>query len=215
MNILVIGANGQIGKKVVSKLLKSEHHPKAMVRSEEQVEQFEKKGADVVVADLEKDISHVFNGVNGVVFTAGSGAHTGKDKTELVDHQGAIKAIDEAVKNDVKRFIMVSAFGADLDRDTWKESMAHYYRAKSAADRYLMQSGLDFTILKPGRLTNENGTGNIEIAARTEQRGGSITRTDVATTIVKIMGVRQSIGKSYELLQGDTPIDRALNELKG
>jgi len=110
---------------------------------------------------------------------------------------------------------MVSAFGADLDRDTWKESMAHYYRAKSAADRYLMQSGLDFTILKPGRLTNENGTGNIEIAARTEQRGGSITRTDVATTIVKIMGVRQSIGKSYELLQGDTPIDRALNELKG
>ncbi|MEX0719243.1 MAG: SDR family oxidoreductase [Balneolaceae bacterium] len=214
MKVLVIGANGQVGEKVVDKLRRSQHEPKAMVRKKGQMTKFERKEAEVVLADLEEDISHAFKDVEGVVFTAGSGGDTGKDKTELIDRMGAIKAIDEAVNHKVKRFIMVSAFGSDFDPSEWKEEMAHYYQAKAAADRYLMKTDLDYTILKPGRLTNDIGNDSIEIAERTKQRGGSIPRMDVATTIVKILDVHASFKKSYELLEGDTPIEQALASLE-
>lgn len=214
MKVLVIGANGQVGEKVVDNLLRSQHRPKAMVRKKTQMTKFEQKESDVVLADLEEDISHAFEDVEAVVFAAGSGGDTGKDKTELVDRMGAIKAIDEAVKQNVKRFIMVSAFGADFDPSEWKEEMAHYYQAKAAADRYLMKTDLDYTILKPGKLTNDIGNDSIEIAERTEQRKGEIPRMDVATTIVKILDVHAAYGKSYELLSGDTPIEKALAQLE-
>lgn len=213
MDVLVIGANGKIGRKVVERLKNSTHHPVAMIRKKEQSVRFHEQGVDVVLADLEENISHAFKDINAVVFTAGSGGHTGKDKTELVDRMGAIKAIDEAVHHNVKRFIMVSAFGADFKPEEWSEGMAHYYQAKSVADRYLMQTALNYTILKPGRLTDEVSTNKIEIAERTSKRGGKITRGDVAETIVKILEVNAAIGKSLELLQGDTSIEKALSQL--
>lgn len=213
MKVLVIGANGKVGRKVVSRLLISSHSPIAMVRNKDQITHFQEMGAEVVLADLEEDISHAFNGIDAVIFTAGSGGHTGKDKTELVDRMGAIKAIDEAIKHKVKRFIMVSAFGADFDPDEWDEGMVHYYQAKSVADRYLMDTDLNYTILKPGRLTDDIPTNDIEIAERTKNRGGSVTRGDVAETIVKILEVSSTGGKSYELLEGETSIEKALANL--
>lgn len=213
MRVLVIGANGKIGRKLVDRLLSSHHEPVAMVRQKEQTTRFHELGAKTVLADLEEDIDHAFKDIDAVVFTAGSGGHTGKDKTELVDRMGAIKAIDEAVKHNVKRFIMVSAFGADYDPQEWSEGMAHYYQAKSVADKYLMNTDLDYTILKPGRLTDEIPEERIEIAEKTEQRGGSITRSDVAETIKQILEVKASFRKSYELLQGEKEIEEALAEL--
>ncbi|MEX0609852.1 MAG: SDR family oxidoreductase [Balneolaceae bacterium] len=214
MKILVIGANGKIGEKVVDHLQRSSYQPRAMVRKKSQIQKFEQKGVEVVLADLEEDISHAFKEVEGVIFTAGSGGNTGKDKTEAVDKLGAIKAIDEAVNHETKRFIMVSAFGADFDPSEWKEEMAHYYEAKSAADQHLMKTDLNYTILKPGRLTDDIGNDSIEIAQRTEKRSGSISRMDVASTIVKIIDIEASFGKSYELLEGDTPIEKVLAELE-
>ena len=213
MNVLIIGANGKIGTILSQKLKGTPHQPIAMVRKEEQQKTFEDKGIKTILADLEKDFDHAFDGVNAVVFTAGSGAHTGKDKTHLVDRVGAKKTIDLAVKHKVDRFVMVSAFGADASPDQWPKSMAHYYEAKADADKHLMQSGLNYTILMPGRLTDENGTNNVEIGEKISQRSGSITRTDVATVVQKSLDHEKTFGKNLELLSGDTPVDEALAQL--
>ena len=108
---------------------------------------------------------------------------------------------------------MVSAFGVDASPDQWPANMAHYYEAKADADKHLMQSGLNYTILMPGRLTDDNGTNNVEIGEKISQRGGSITRTDVATVIRKSLDHEKTFGKNLELLSGKMPIDEALNQL--
>ena len=213
MKVLVIGANGKIGGQLIQKMKSSPHNPVAMLRKQEQVDKMKDSGVETVLADLEKDFDHAFKGINAVVFAAGSGAHTGKDKTHLVDRLGAKKAIDLAVKNKVERFVMVSAFGADFSPNEWPESMAHYYEAKADADKHLMQTTLNYTILKPGRLLDESGTGNIEIGEKIGQRGGSIPRIDVATVIQKILDHEKTFKKSLELLSGNTPIDQALDAL--
>jgi uncharacterized protein YbjT (DUF2867 family) len=211
MKILVIGANGQIGKKIVDKIhSNTSHEPVAMVRDESQKAQFESKGIEVVLGDLEKDFSHAYQGTNAVVFTAGSGGHTGKDKTELVDRKGAIQAIDYAVQHNCDRFMMVSAFGADFNPSEWPEAMAHYYDAKSAADDYLQQTNLNYTILKPGRLLDESPEGKVDYGERTDERGGSVTRSDVAEVLVKSIDAENTYRKSLELLSGETQIKEAI-----
>lgn len=213
MKVLIIGANGKIGQRLVQKLKNTNHPPVAMLRRQEQVEALKSQKVAAVHADLEGDFDHAFEGVNAVIFTAGSGAHTGKDKTHLVDRLGAKKAIDLAVQHDVDRFIMISAFGADYSPQDWPESMSHYYEAKADADTHLMQSSLNYTILKPGRLSDESGTNNIEIGERISQRGGSISRDDVATVAAKCLSHENTYRMTLELLSGKTPTDKALNQL--
>ncbi|MFP8487951.1 NAD(P)H-binding protein [Gracilimonas sp. Q87] len=161
MKILIIGANGQIGTRLAHQLNDSEHDPVAMIRKEKQQEKFKKEGIPTVLADLEEDISHAFKDIEGVVFTAGSGADTPKSQTKVIDEEGAKKAIDEAIDAEVNRFVMVSALKANRDPKNWSDSMQHYYEAKSNADEYLRNSGLNYTVLMPGRLTNEEGTGRV------------------------------------------------------
>ncbi|MEQ8472184.1 MAG: SDR family oxidoreductase [Marinoscillum sp.] len=213
MKVLVIGANGKIGKRLIKKLKQSPHNPVAMLRKEEQVAELNKKGIQTVLADLEGNFEHAFEGVNAVVFTAGSGGHTGADKTHLVDRLGAKKAVDMAVKHNLDRFIMVSAFGADYSSDKWPDSMRHYYEAKADADNHLMQTNLNYTIIKPGRLTDESGTNNISIGVDVGQEKGSIPRADVATVIEKIITKDNTFKNAYELVSGETSIDRALSTL--
>ena len=112
MRVLVIGANGKIGKQVVEKLAKTEHEPVAMVRDPKQVTQFENIGAKTIVADLEQNFEKAFDKIDAVIFTAGSGGHTGADKTIIIDQEGAIESIDLAKKYGVKRFMIVSSMGA-------------------------------------------------------------------------------------------------------
>jgi uncharacterized protein YbjT (DUF2867 family) len=213
MNVLIIGANGKIGTILARKLKNTPHQPIAMVRKKEQQKAFEGSGIRTVLADLEKDFDHAYDGINAVVFTAGSGAHTGNDKTHLIDRLGAKKAIDLAVKHKVDRFIMVSAFGADASPEQWPGSMAHYYEAKADADKHLMQSNMNYTILMPGRLTDDDGTNNVELGSKIDKRSGSIPRTDVATVVQKALDNEKTYGKNLELLSGDIPSDEALNNL--
>ncbi|MCP9291945.1 SDR family oxidoreductase [Gracilimonas sediminicola] len=214
MNVLVIGANGQIGNRLVHQLKDTGHNSVAMVRKEEQIKQFKEHGVDTVLADLEKDFSHAYQGVDAVVFSAGSGGDTPKSQTKVIDRDGAIKAIDEAEESGVKRFIMVSALKANRDPGTWSEPMEHYYDAKAKADEHLRNSDLSYTVLMPGRLTNESGTGKVELKERIEAiETKTITRDDVASVIVELLDEEQSFGKSLELLQGETSIKQAISDL--
>ncbi len=214
MNILVIGANGQIGKMIVNKIhSNSPHDAIAMVREESQKKQFEKKGIKTVLADLEEDFEHAYDGNNAVIFAAGSGGSTGEDKTKLIDKQGAMTAIDHAVKHRFERFIMVSAFGADFNSKEWPDEMAHYYQAKSAADDYLQQTNLNYTIVKPGMLTDDAPNNKVDYGERTDERSGKIPRADVAEVVVKSLEADNTFRKSLELLSGSNTIEEAIEKI--
>ncbi|WP_271401780.1 SDR family oxidoreductase [Salinicoccus roseus] len=207
MKVLVIGANGQVGHQLVEKLKDKGHQPVAMVRKEEQVEKFKEKGIDTVLGDLQKDFSHAFEGVDSVVFAAGSGGDTGADMTVLIDQEGAIESVDNAEKAGVKHFVMLSSMGADAPKDA--EQMQYYLYAKHRADEYLKASGLDFTILRPGMLTNDPGTGKVRLF-----EGGTeiaeIPREDVANVLAHIVDTNKPEGKTYYLHEGDTPVEDTL-----
>lgn len=213
MNVLVIGANGQIGTELCRILAESEDElkPVAMIRKKSQKVKFGDLGVESVLADLEEDITPAFEGIDAVVFTAGSGAETPKAMTKVIDRDGAIKAIDTAVEQNAERFIMISAMGADLDPEKWPENMKHYYEAKKAADDHLIQSGLKYTILKPGRLTNDEAKGKVELGEHISQRKGEITRQDVALVVKALLNRTETSGMSLELLQGDMEIEAAVD----
>jgi uncharacterized protein YbjT (DUF2867 family) len=209
MTILVIGANGKIGRRTVPRLVEAGHRVRAMIRDAGQAATFEELGAEPVVADLESDFAHALDGCDAVVFTAGSGGHTGADKTASIDGLGAILAINAARERGVSRFIMVSSRGADNPERS--RPIKHYLVAKSIADGYLQRSGLDYTILRPGALTDEPPTGRIRTGAELGQ--GQITRADVAATIVACFELSTTVGKTFEMLNDGEPIRDALDAL--
>lgn len=214
MKVFVVGANGQIGQQVVEKLHKSEHHePVAMVRKEEQAQKFRKDGVEAVVADLEgtvDEIAEAAKGCDAVVFTAGSGGSTGPDKTLLIDLDGAVKTVEAAEKAGIGRFIQVSAIQAH-NRKNWSEKIRHYFAAKHYADRELMKSGLNYTIIRPGGLLNEPGTGKVKAAENLER--ASIPREDVASTIVAALDEEKTYEKGFDLVSGDMSPEEALKQL--
>jgi len=212
MKVLVIGAYGQIGQHILSLLNKSEHQAKAMIRNENQASELKHLGAEIVVGDLEQDFSYAFEGCDAVIFTAGSGGHTGPEKTELVDRLGAMKAVKEAENNHVKRFIMVSSMNADTP-DNGPESMKHYFKAKGDADKNLQASHLNYTILRPGRLLNEPANGTITAAEHIEDRSNGIPRADVAQVAVTSLDTENTFHRVFEILSGDVLIEEALRNV--
>ena len=214
MNIVVVGANGQIGKKLVH-LIKEEgqHNVRAMIRKKEQAEEFKNNGIDTVLANLEDNVDAIAKAIEGadmICFSAGSGGSTGLDKTLLIDLDGAVKVVEAAEKVGVKRFIMVSALQAN-NRDNWNEDIKPYYVAKHYADRMLENSTLTYTIIRPGGLLNEPGTGKIHVGQKITT--GSIPREDVARTILAAFTNEHTYNKSFDLITGDTSIEEALQKI--
>ena len=208
MRVLVIGANGAIGKQVVQKLKDTEHEPVAMVRDSDQVAYFEDFGAKTVVADLEQNFEKAFDEIDAVIFAAGSGGHTGADKTIIIDQEGAIESTDLAKKFGVQRFMIVSSMGAGNPKEA--KQIKHYQYAKHRADEHLKQSGLNYTILRPGGLTNEAGTGKVNLQEHISERG-TIPREDVAATLVHLLNNPRAENQVFDLLEGETPIENVLD----
>lgn len=216
MKVLVVGANGQIGKQVVSLMKDNDAlEATAMIRNVEQAPYFETMEAQTVVADLEDDIdalAKAAEGMDAIVFTAGSGPHTGKDKTIMVDLDGAIKTIEAAKRANVKRFIMISSF--DTTREAIQEaseSFAPYVIAKHYADKWLRASDLQHTIIHPGLLTNDAGNGEIEAATNVAR--DKVPRADIAEVIVSCLESDATIGKEFQVVKGTTPIKKAMINL--
>lgn len=214
MKVLVVGANGQIGRHLVNLLHESsEHSVRAMVRKAEQHDYFNSLGVETALASLEgsvENIAETAKGCEAVVFTAGSGGHTGPEKTLLIDLDGAVKTVEAAEKAGIKRFVMVSALQAHR-REHWNEKIKPYYVAKHYADRALLQSSLTYTIIRPGGLLNEPGTGKISAAENLER--GSIPREDVARIIFASLTEERTFRTSFDVISGDTPINDALRSL--
>ena len=132
--VLIIGANGKTGKLLVEKLKEHDFYSTvAMIREEKQAAFFDQLDVETVIGDLEKDLDHVFKDIDKVIFAAGSGAKTGKDKTIAVDKEGAIKTIDLAAKKGIKKYVMLSSRGVENAEKAYEE-MQPYLMAKKAAD---------------------------------------------------------------------------------
>ncbi len=213
MNVLVIGANGAIGQMITATMEASpDFTPTAFIRKEGQRAVFEAKGIATRVASLEglgDDIAATMEGQHAIIFTAGSGAKTGPDKTLTVDLDGAVKAMDAALNMNVKRFVMVSALRAD-DREAWEtSSIKPYFVAKHYADRILKGMDLEYTILRPGRLLDVPGTGKIDIKNPTARKG--VPREDVAAVAVAVLQYENTIGQVIEFNEGEDAIPEILS----
>ncbi|MBM7554380.1 SDR family oxidoreductase [Thalassobacillus pellis] len=208
MRVLVIGANGKVGKILVKKLKDSAHEPVAMVRDTDQIPQFEDIGVKTVLGDLEKDFDKAFYGIDAAIFAAGSGPHTGPDKTVLIDQEGAIKSVELGERFGLQRFIMLSSMGAD-DPAAGPKAMQHYLYAKHRADERLENSDLNYTIVRPGGLTNQPGTGKVNLKGKLDEFG-SVSREDVAETLAYLLSVPRADKRTFELVNGDQEIGEVL-----
>jgi uncharacterized protein YbjT (DUF2867 family) len=214
MKLFLIGANGQIGNQVLEQIKANEKHSvKAMVRKQEQFEKYQDAGVDAVLADLEgsvADLAKAMEGSDAVIFTAGSGGNTGDDKTLLIDLDGAVKAMEAAEQSGVNRFVMVSAMQAH-NRENWHKDLRTYYVAKHYADRMLQNSKLTYSIVRPGLLLNEPGTGKVSIAENLGQ--GSIPREDVAKLVITAVDNEKTYYRSFDLASGEHSIEQAIESL--
>ncbi|TYB70032.1 SDR family oxidoreductase [Bizionia gelidisalsuginis] len=209
-NILVAGANGTTGKKIVHLLKESQYfNPVAMVRKEEQKAYFEGHNIESVLADLEDDVTPAFktkSKIDKVVFAAGSG---GKKVVE-VDQEGAKKLIDASNKNSIRKFVMLSSMGVDNPEEM--SELKDYLKAKQNADEHLKNSGLNYSIVRPGSLTNEKPSNEIELEAKLNKRG-EISRDDVAQTIVRTLNDDVANKATFEIIKGNTLIGKALDKI--
>lgn len=209
--ILIAGATGSTGKRIIEILNSSNSfEPVALIRKEEQKEVFEDMGVETVLGDLEKNLDHAVKGIDRVIFAAGSGSKTGDDKTIAVDQEGAKRLIDASKKAKIKKFIMLSAIGADETSEN--DDLKTYLNAKSNADKYLRDSGLTYTIVRPGSLTDDLGLAKVKLAENLNERG-EISRDDVAFLLVMSLADPLAKNKTFEALEGKEPIKNALIDI--
>ena len=203
-NVLVAGANGSTGRIIIDLLKKSEkYQPIAMVRKQEQKKHFEKENVATVLGDLEEDLNEAVKGADKVIFAAGSG---GKKVVE-VDQEGAKRFTDAAKNAGAEKFVMLSSMGAD--NPSIGGELEDYLKAKGNADDYLQKSGLAYTIVRPGALTNEEGSGKIQLKEKLEEQE-SISRANVAQTLVEVLDNDVKPNQIFEILDGETSIEKAV-----
>ncbi|WP_026913909.1 SDR family oxidoreductase [Christiangramia portivictoriae] len=211
-NILIAGATGATGKRVIEILNNSESfNPLALIRKEEQRQQFEDMDVEAVMGDLEGDVSHTMKGIDKVIFAAGSGGATSEEKTIAVDQEGAKKLIDAAKNSRVQKFVMLSAMAAD--DPSKNEDLKHYLEAKKEADDYLRASGLNYTIVRPGALTDDIGLAKVEVAEGSLGKRGEISRDDVAFLLVMSLADPLVKNMTFEAIEGQQSIKEALLDL--
>ncbi|WP_229068288.1 SDR family oxidoreductase [Actinoplanes sp. DH11] len=214
MDVLVVGGHGKIALQLLGLLAARGDRARGLIRKPEQAADLEAVGAVPVLGDLEADASlePYVKGADAVVFAAGAGPGSGDARKATVDLGGAVKLTDAAKALGVRRYVMISSIGAQ-DPGAATGSMVPYLKAKADADRYLIDSGLDWTIIRPGGLTDEPGTGRVRL---TTDLGGraSVPRADVAAVLAEALLVPSTIGVVAELFTGDVPIGDAVRALR-
>jgi uncharacterized protein YbjT (DUF2867 family) len=215
MVVVIAGGHGQIALRLERVLAGRGDTAKALVRKEEQFDDVRAAGGEPVLFDLEQqeadELAPLLEGADAVVFAAGAGPGSGPARKKTVDEGAAVKLVDAAKAAGVKRYVIVSSIGAqDLDRG--EGDFRAYLQAKAAADAAVAGSGLDYTIVRPGSLTNDPGDGKVELNTDLG-RTGSVTRDDVAAVLAATLSADNTIGKTFEVFDGDTPIDVAIAAL--
>ncbi len=212
MDVLVAGGHGQIALHLLRLLAEHGHHGRGLIRNPDHAPDLERIGAVPVLCDLEHDDPRPHLGTaDAIVFAAGAGPGSGPERKRTVDYGGAVKLIEAAEELGVPRYLIVSSMGAD-DPASASEAMRPYQEAKHDADAALAASSLDWTIVRPGGLTNGPGSGRVAIAERLG-RFGQVPREDVALVLLECLGADATIRKTFEVLEGDVPVREAIAAL--
>jgi uncharacterized protein YbjT (DUF2867 family) len=212
MDVLVAGGHGQIAQRLLRMLAERGHTGRGMIRNPDHAPDLERLGATPVVCDLEHDDPRPhLDGVDAIVFAAGAGPGSGPARKRTVDLGAAVKLIDAAKERGIARYVMVSSIGAH-DPAGASAAMRPYLEAKAEADEALRASGLDWTIVRPGRLTNDPGTGSV-LATRSLGGSGKVPRDDVALVLLECLEAPDTIGALFELFEGDTPAREAMRSV--
>ena len=211
--IAIVGGHGQVARHLIHVLRRADHDAVALVRREEYRAELEQRGAEVRLLDIEQSdeagFAAAFEGAHAVVFAAGGGADGNIERKRTVDLEGSLKSIAAARSTGIRRFVQVSAIGVDdpLPDDTGDVWRA-YVEAKRDADAALRASALDWTILRPGRLTDDPATGLVSLGPDVPR--GDVTRADVAAVVAAVLDADRTIGQQWALTNGDTPIADAV-----
>jgi uncharacterized protein YbjT (DUF2867 family) len=217
LEVAVVGGHGKVALRLLRLLAERGDRARGLIRNPDHAADVEATGGTAVGADIENldadAVARSIAGVDAVVFAAGAGAGSGPARKLTVDYGGAVKLIEAARLNEISRYLIVSAIGANHP-ENWSDEMRPYYEAKADADRELAESGLDYTIVRPGGLTDDSGTGLIRAAEQLPVSSyGSIPRDDVAATLVACLDDPNTIGKAFDEVSGDTPIAEAVARL--
>ena len=212
--VVIAGGHGKIALILERLLTQRGDSVAGFIRNPDHSADLQAAGAEALVLDLEnasvEDVAAHLHGADAVVFAAGAGPGSGAARKETVDRDAAILLADAAEVAKVRRYVMISGIGADADAPhTRDEVFTTYLRAKGAADDDVRtRKGLDTTIVRPGHLTNESGTGRVTIATHTGR--GDIPREDVAAVLLAVLDTPSTAGQTFELISGETPIAEAV-----
>jgi nucleoside-diphosphate-sugar epimerase len=210
VQVVIAGGHGKIALQLERLLADSGHRVIALIRSRDQDSDVREAGGEPVICDLERedDLSHYTQGSDAVVFAAGAGPGSGPERKRTVDLGGALKLLDAARRTGARRYLIVSSIGAE-DPSAAGEQMRPYLEAKAEADRHVAESELDWTIVRPGSLTDEPGTGRVTLSTDMSLRG-AVPRQDVARVLAASLGDPNTIGKTFVVVGGETPVDEAV-----
>jgi uncharacterized protein YbjT (DUF2867 family) len=213
MDIAIAGGHGKIALRLTRLLSQRGDRVRGLIRKQEHAPDVEDAGGAPVLCDIEAldDISACVEGADAVVFAAGAGPGSGPERKRSVDYGGAVKLIEAAQKRGISRYVMISSIGAN-DPSSGPEQMRPYLEAKHDADEALIASGLDHTIVRPGSLTDDPGSGRITVSTDWSV-SGKIPREDVAATIAEALHEDGTIGKVFLVISGETPVAEALRRL--
>jgi nucleoside-diphosphate-sugar epimerase len=215
MRVVIAGGHGKIALTLERLLAEAGHEPVAIIRNPDHRDDVDATGAVAVVLDLEEasveELGQVLKNADAAVFAAGAGPGSSAARKFTVDRDAAILLADAAEAAGVPRLVVISAIDTDRFDPTSDDVFQLYLRAKSEADASVRTRDLDWTIVRPGGLTNDPGTGRVD-AAPTVARG-SIPRADVAATIAALLESGAASRMQFELVSGDDTIDEALARL--
>ena len=204
LTVAVLGAGGGVGRQVVHTLIQQGHAVRALVRKQEQADALEHLGAVTVLGDLTSDWAAVLEGTDAVIWAAGAGA---SGNFEQIDGQALKQVSDRLAVGGPKRLIVVSSMGVDRP-EQMPPFLSSVLRVKAVSDAHVQASTLDFTIVRPGGLTNEQGSGRV--SAGFPVQGGMIPREDVAAVVLACLNDAGTIGKTFEVVSGEQPVTEAL-----
>jgi uncharacterized protein YbjT (DUF2867 family) len=211
MRVVIAGGHGQVALQLEKALGARGDTPVGVVRNPDHVEDVEQTGAESVVLDLEdtdpQALADVLRGADAVVFAAGGGPNSGAARKETVDKGAAVLLADAAELAGVRRYVMISAMGTEQADPDSEEVFQVYLRAKQAADDDLRRRDLDWTVVRPGRLTDDPATGRVQVGRLSR---GAVPRADVAAVVAEALHSEATIGATFDLLSGHQTIESAL-----
>ena len=216
MVVAIAGGHGKIGLLLTTLLAERGDRVLSVIRKPEHADHVASAGGEPVLVDLEhaepEELAQAISDADAVVFAAGAGPGSGAARKETVDYGAAVLLVKAAHIANATRYVMISSMGADADRGG-EDVFDAYQRAKGRADDELAESGLEYTIVRPGGLTDEQPTGEVRIATVTGR--GEIPRADVAAVIAGCRAEPRTIGHTFEVISGEDQIELALAELIG